>query len=802
AESHIRDFTVVTDLDDQYKDATLNVDCELIGEGAVEADLYDAAGKKVLSSPQKKIANPEKWTAETPTLYTLLLTLRDASGHIVEVIPQRVGFREVEIINSRLCVNGVPILIKGTNRHEHDPDTGHTISREAMIRDIQLLKENNFNAVRTCHYPNMPMWYELCDEYGIYLWDEANIESHGMGYGPESLAKQPDWTAAHLDRLQRMVGRDKNHASVVVWSMGNEAGDGENFTAGYQWIKASDPTRPVHYERSADQNTDIVNRMYASPEKIRKYVEDDPKKPYIICEYEHAMGNSNGNLREYWDIFDEDNPAQGGFVWDWMDQGIRQHVPSSYWKTVGSGPVEKSFFAYGGWWETTAGVHHNGSFCMNGLLNAAQEPHPGLYALKYIQRNVQVKSVDLASGTVTIRNRFDFSRLDEKVSGHWKLEADGELIAEGDVPDLKIPSRQERAVSLDLPSINPSDGREYFLTLSFTAIKGYHPLVKAGTELAWDQFPLNSPGISKVLPASSAPLSLAEDDAAVMLSGADFSVSFSKGSGALVSFTAGGKELIAGGGHLDFWRALTDNDRPQMRPKKVEKRQIRKVWQTAGPTAQMKGLSIERMDESTVRVSTDFGLPDVDGTSRIVYTVHGDGTMDVDVSCDFSRTPAVLKYPLRVGMEWTASAGLEQVRWFGRGPNPTYSDRNFERVGKYSSTVDGLWVDYSRPQENGNNTDVRWMSLTDKDGRGLMVSAVGDPLSIGARHYGRETMENAAYSFEMERSANIFLNIDAAQSGVGGINSWGAAPLDPYRLKDKTWRYSYRIQPVNQDSIP
>ncbi|MGE4490393.1 MAG: glycoside hydrolase family 2 TIM barrel-domain containing protein [Kiritimatiellales bacterium] len=812
ASAHIRDFTVRTDLDDQYRDAVLTVDAELTRPARkVVLELFDPSGRRVgkvsgsasssvsLSLP---VPSPEKWNAENPALYTALLTLKGWFGRTIEVIPQRVGFREVEIINSRFCVNGVPILVKGVNRHEHDADSGHVISREAMIRDIQLLKENNFNAVRTSHYPNMPLWYDLCDEYGIYLWDEANLECHGTLFSKNSLSGKPEWKAAYLDRMQRMVERDKNHASVITWSMGNECGSGDNFMDGYQWIKASDPTRPVHYEAAREPNTDIVNRMYASPEEIRKFIGGHPKKPYIICEYSHAMGNSNGNLKEYWDIFYEDNNAQGGFVWDWMDQGIRQPVPSQFKKNIGTGPDRDTFFAYGGWWENAAGLHNDSNFCMNGLINADQVPHPGLFALKYVQRNVHVLPGDLKSGTVRIQNRFDFSMLDEKVSGHWKLEADGVSVAEGDVPDLAIPPHQEQSASLDLPPLDVADGKEYFLTVSFLAKENYHPLVRAGTELAWDQFPLGKSGSSVASMSSPEPLAMDENESAVTFSGSVFSVSFSKKSGEMTSFQVDGKELIMQGGRPDFWRALTDNDLPQIQPQEwiasLIKREVNEAWRTAGAAARMENMTVERIDDATAQVSVDCALSNVSGTCRISYTVSGSGTVDVDVSVDFSKTPAALKYPLRVGMEWAVVPGLERIRWFGRGPNPTYSDRNFERIGIYGGTVDGQWIDYARPQENGNKIGVRWLELSNAAGEGLLVSAIGEPLSTSVRFYSQETMQHAAYSFEMERSDCIFLNIDAAQSGVGGINSWGKTPLESYRLKNKTWRYQYRIQPLHQ----
>jgi beta-galactosidase len=790
AESHIRDFTVVTDLDDEYKDAELIIDYDLTGEGTVETDLYDASGRKVLPHPQTKILNPEKWTPETPNLYTLLLTLKDASGNIIEVIPQRIGFREVEIKNNRFCINGVPVLIKGVNRHEHDPDTGHTVSREAMIRDIQLLRENNFNAVRTSHYPNMPMWYDLCDEYGIILWNEANIESHGIGYGPACLAKQPEWKAAHLDRIRRMVERDKNHASVAVWSMGNEAGDGENFAACYRWIKENDPSRPVHYERTDHKkgrpNTDICNSMYRTSDEIRKYTEGGDKRPYIIAEYMHAMGNSSGGAKEYWDLFYEDNTGQGGFVWDWMDQGIRTPVPEEFKPNIGKGPVEKTFFAYGGWFENPAGVYNDGNFCMNGLLDAAQNPHPGLFAHKYLQRNVHVSPVDLKAGIFRVHNRFDFTELGKNVSGHWKIEADGRPVAEGELPNLGMAPHTGQTVTVDLPKNFPNPGKDVFITFEFRARKNVHPLVAEGHLLAWDQFELPG-GRSAANAPAKGDVSVSESANSIAVSGENFSVVFDKASGTLVSYEVDGTARIAVGGQPDLSRAQNDNERRQKPKPDAE-------WDSVAEKAVVQDVSVIKAG-GTAEVTVRKALSNVKASMVSTYTVFPNAEVVVAAAYDFSNTPEKMMPPLRVGMEWGVPAAFENMKWFGRG-GETYSDRAFEPVGIYEGTVDEQWTDYSRPQENGNKTGVRWAELTDRKGRGLRVVAEGDPLSLSARFYSEETMRDSDYSFQMDRSDFIHLNIDAAQSGVGGINSWGSVPLEPYRLFADRYEYSYRLQPL------
>jgi beta-galactosidase len=658
-----------------------------------------------------------------------------------------------------------------------------------MIRDIQLLKENNFNAVRTCHYPCMPMWYDLCDEYGIMLWDEGNLESHGMGYGDATLAIRPEWKEAHVDRVQRMVERDKNHPSVITWSIGNEAGDGENITACYQWIKENDPTRPIHYERTEEdrENTDIINTMYNSASKIRKYTESKWEKPFIICEYMHAMGNSSGGAKEYWDLFYEDNTAQGGFVWDWIDQGLRMPVPDEFKANVGKGPVKETFFAYGGWFEDPHGIRTDGNFCMNGLISAGQEPHPGTYAMKYLQRNTHVSPVNLKAGTVKIRNWFDFTMLSDAVTGSWKVEANGEQIAAGGITDLDIAPHAEKAITLDLPQIKPAPGMEYFLTLEFHAKENYHPLVGEGHLLAWDQFklPVGKPVAYSAVKGS---VSVNESGRAITVKGKGFEVVFDRKTGTLASYKANGKELIVAGGIPEISRALVNNDigkQPKVNP----------ALHTAGAEVRLESIVVEKSGGSA-KITVRKVLPSVLSGFAAVYTVLPSGEVVVEGAFDFTHMPDFIGPPLRAGMQWQLSGALENIEWFGRG-GETYMDRNFEPVSCYAGTVDEQWVDYSRPQENGSKTGVRWAALTDKDGFGLLVAAEGAPLGVDARFYSPETMRNSKYSFEMERSESIYLHVDAAQSGVGGINSWKTPPLEKHRLNEDVYTYTYRLLPLD-----
>ena len=718
----------------------------------------------------------------------------------IEVIPCRVGFRSVEIKGNVFTINGVAVKLKGVNRHEHHPDTGQVVDRESMLRDIKLYKENNINAVRTSHYANHPLWFELCDQYGILVMDEANIETHEYGNNPKNkLANDPAWKEAHVDRVRRMAERDKNHPCVVIWSHGNEAGMGPNFDACYAYYHKHHPERPVHYEGDKQKeptSSDFVSRMYAG-ETWGKDAPASARKPMVWCEYTHAMGNSNGNLSEYWrhNIYKNDWHA-GAFVWDWMDQGLRQAVPKEFRNRIGVGPVKKDFFAYGGWFEDEHGIYHNNNFCMNGLIAADWTPHPGLFAIKYAYRNIHVTPIDLKAGKFRVNNWFDTVNLDEVVTGSWVIEENGRRVASGDVPPLSIPAREEGSLALDLSSITPTPGAEYFLTLHFTATEGYSPLVEPGHELAFAQFKLPVQAAKPAptaKPAALGSLKLLESDVAATVRGSDFSVVFNKETGLMESYTVKGETLIKRGPKVDLWRAFTDNDEAPIKHGKYNK-----VWRDAVAQGRVKKCEINTLPSGAVRVTTVLELPSVNSVSKTVATVYGNGEVDVDVGFAFGQS-GKQKYPHRIGTELMIPGDYENITWYGRGPSPTYIDRKFERIGLFSSTVDDEWVDYSRPQENGNKVDVRWIALTDDAGNGLLVAAESVPLSVGAKHYSIETMEACEYSFQMERSGDIFLNVDHKQLGVAGNNSWGATALEAYQLREKRATYSYRIRPISKN---
>lgn len=824
----LRDIRIVTDLDENFIDAALRIDLDMSGvmEGSVEVLLKTAEGKTVYE--QKKttaerialeqvIKNPLKWTAETPNLYTLYVITKDNRGKVLEVVPQRVGFREVDIVDNVFRINGVPVKLKGVNRHEHDPDTGQVVSRETIIHDITLWKENNINAVRTAHYPNVPLFYELCNEYGIYVMDEANIESHGYGtpygYGYSTknnpIANKPIWKESHLNRVERMAARDKNHPSIIMWSLGNEAGIGPNHDATYRLLKEKYPTRPVQYQgemRRGLPATDIHSKMYGLPgwHSAQDVGATGVVKPSILCEYSHAMGNSNGNLEEYWDLIYAEPTYVGAFVWDWMDQGIRKPVPGAFQHNIGVGPVQSTVLTYGGWVKHK--YRHMGNFCMNGLIAADHTPHPGLFAIKAIHQNVTVDAVDLFQGLIRINNRYDYSNLQDFVSGKWALKRNGEPVASGDVNDLDVGPHHSKEIVLDLPKVNPRVGDEYFLDLTFYAKAAYSPLVCEGYELAFTQLPMEhlSRAAETTLASDRDALQWTEDQSRIRFNGPEgFALEVDKTSGYITSYARGGKTLIDQPVKFNFWRVPVDNINA------IRRHKMSTDWREALKGARVTRFDLAHSEEGSAVIHVGMDLPHVESKAKLTYTIYSGGVVDIDAALsmpalrpgnNIEQIPFLMyeNYvrPRRIGMEFLLPPSMQNIEWYGRGPNPTYIDREFERVGLFSGTVDEQWVDYSRPQENGNKTGVRWVEITDGDGYGLKFSMLSAPLSLGARHYSQETMESSDYSFKMERSSHVHLHIDHIQMGVGGVNSWKLGVLDDYLLTDTDYQYRFRMTPL------
>lgn len=833
AAGHVRDFEIKTDLDAAYRDATFTVKAMVANSGAAPGalsllvELSDPAGRAVASGTARvrapargdttvdvsfPVTAPLKWSAEAPNLYRALLTLKDASGRVVEVIPAHAGFRKVEIAKGRILVNGQPVLFKGVNRHEHDPVTGHYVSRASMIRDIELMKQYNVNAVRTSHYPNAPDWYDLAERYGLYVIDEANIECHGFGTNPQNrLTNSPEWTAAYVDRVERMIERDKNHPSVVIWSLGNECGDGANFTAAYQWIKKRDTSRPVHYEGAANRggpNSDINSFMYPAPATVRQRAEARPDIPLLLCEYTHAMGNSNGGLKEYWDIFYSGTNAQGAFVWDWVDQGIRQPVPAQYRSSGRS-----TFLAYGGWWEDRYAIRNDNNFNQNGLISADRLPHPGLRAIKYVYRYIHADAVDLASGRIRVKNWHDFINAKDIAEGVWEVVSDeGKAVASGKLPELDLAPQEEKEFTLALPATLPGPesyprNAAYWLNVRFL-LRADTRWAKKGHELGWEQWPLSI----KLLAAGpfghmsagerpDAPLVMRDGGNVIRFSGPDFALVFDRVQGTIGSYSYKGVRLLDRGPIPDFWRAMTDNDigawKSMMNKARQDPATDVTIWRHAGDGWRVKEVTARRVNDLRAEVIVRADLPAVGATYAVTYSVNGDGAVVVEGG----YTPGTNTLPMmpRAGMELVVSPGLEHLKWLGRGPAETYIDRQFEPIGVYSSTVHDQWVDYSRPQENGNKTDVAWMMLTNDQGIGLRIQGV-PLLSAAASHVTKDDIELAAYSFQLPRRPEIYVNVDWKQMGVGGINSWSANawPMEAYRIPaGQPHTYKYMLMPVD-----
>ncbi len=818
--SYIRDFFAKPDLVNDYADGRLVTEVEVAGfsgtgpELMIEATLYDrgsavATGSEVVSAAQGKgfvtleflVPSVRQWSAENPALYDLVLTLKKG-GRVLESVGCRTGFRKVEIRDSQLLVNGRAIYLKGVNLHEHHDVRGHVIDRETIMKDIAVMKANNINAVRTSHYPHQELFYELCDEYGLYVIDEANIESHGIGYNKDvTLADKPEWAAAHLDRTIRMVERDKNHPSIIIWSMGNEAGDGHTFLANYRWMKDRDDSRPVQYERAekstntTERHTDIWCPMYASIEYIERYALDpSSNRPLIKCEYAHAMGNSVGNLQDYWDVIEKYPILQGGFIWDWVDQGL-----------LTSTGVGVSYWAYGGDFGDE-GMPSDGNFCINGLVRPDRTGHPSLAEVKKVYQYIGFEPVDLSRGLIRVRNKYDFTPLNH-FDISWEIVTDEGIIASGQLPAINIRPGEAivTAVPYEIPA--PAAGVEYFLNLRASRYDQW-TIVPAGHVYATEQFrlPFNVP--PRVGDIARLSLLVTETEGTdLIIRGEDLKVRFDLELGALVSLVSGGKEYILSGLVPDFWRAPTDNDYGN----NMHRRQ--RVWREAGERAQVRNIRIGHPGLGMVRIIVDFDIPGLEDEKiaglNVVYTVYSTG--DIVVSNSFNKVSARIPEIPRMGMQMQLPADFRNLRWFGRGPHENYNDRRTSAdVGLYVSSVADQYVPYIRPQENGYKTDTRWLLLSDDEGFGLLVA--GRPLvSFAALHHLHEDFESPAGRLSGFRpdakSVNrhtkdvlprdlVKLNIDLDQMGVGGDNSWGAMTHPQYRLTEQKYSYSFRIRPV------
>lgn len=805
---HVWDYEVQTDLDAEYRDAELSVRATLRNYNSklksdnfmLEMQLRDASGSMVATDVQPVaidgleslqvnfnalVNNPAKWTAETPALHTLTLQLTDKDGNAVEVLSSKVGFREVEITDGQFLINGQYVLIKGVNRHEHDEFKGHVISEESMLHDITIMKQNNLNAVRTCHYPDDPRWYELCDQYGLYIVDEANIESHGMGYGEASLAHPESWKKAHVDRVQRMVERDKNHACIVTWSLGNEGGNGDNFRAAAAWIHEREPTRPVQYERAGlEEYSDIYCPMYPGVSYLEKYAQDNPDRPLIMCEYAHAMGNSTGNLKEYWDAIKKYPALQGGFIWDWVDQGLAEFDEDSV-----------KYWTYGG--DYGKDLPSDNNFLNNGLVLPDRTPHPAMWEVKKQYQNIAFDTVNTSIGQITLTNWFDFTNLDQ-FHVQWEIVGDGEELASGTVRNPDVAPHETSDFTLEFPDYERLPGVEYFLNFSAITPKA-SALLPPNHVIATAQFLLPGSVESTTTLDLTSFGKLSYDEISKTISGDDFSVRFDPNTGILRSFLSNGKELIKSGPTPNFWRAPTDNDFGNRMPDKCE------PWKAATYNRVLSDFTVNRRSDHEYEVVGKYQLREVAGSWTTTYSILASAEIRIENQLVLDNVEE-LPYLPRFGMRMRLPKELDQISWFGRGPWENYWDRKTSaHVGLYSGAVADQYFSYVSPQENGNRCDVRWAAITDSEGEGLLV--MGDPVvDVSALPYSMEDLnrESRADGHVNDLKPRNFtsLHVDLRQTGVGGDNSWGATAYPQYKLHPKNYSYSYRICPIKHGDDP
>jgi beta-galactosidase len=810
----ISDFEVVGGLDEDYRNGKfrLTVDLRNCDDALKETDTvryrvtatlldFDKATKayeesrsgeftflKIFNNTRRatfetEIPDVRQWSAEIPNLYTMYLTL-EVDGATAEVIPFKVGFRTVEIKFGQVLVNGKAVYFKGVNRHEHSPATAHVVSREEMLKDVEMMKRLNVNAVRTSHYPADPYFYELCDEYGLYVCDEANIESHGMGYGLDrTLGNNYVWLTAHLDRIIRMYERDKNHPSVIFWSLGNEAGNGYVFYNAYVRLKAIDPTRPVQYERAVfEWNTDIYVPQYPSPQGFFYYGYNRPDRPMIASEYAHAMGNSLGNFKEYWDVIEnpEYRTLQGGFIWDWVDQGLR---------ITRNG---KTFFAYGGDFEPESvfeGKDNDRNFLINGVVNPDRTPNPGAYEVKKVYQNIAVALSDRDKYLVEVRNKNFFRDLSNYYLS-WSLLEDGKTIQSGRIDDLDIAPLATRTYALPVACAKSAD-REYYLSIRFR-LKTAEPLLEKDYEMASEQFALTqfeSPDFTQIESSGSMTVDSTADT--YTMRGKKFSLSFDLSSGLIKDYSYDGRTLIVSGSQVNFWRAMTDNDHGAGLNSSLRE------WREAG---KIEKPEVRVLSTNPCKITVRRDLFDGDAVFIQTYTINHTGKILVEN--DFIKVRGRERVMLpKFGNILVIASPYRTLTYYGRGPWENYIDRNYSSdIGLYTSDVDAQYYPYIRPQESGNKTDVRWLVLTDKKGRGIKITG-NIPIEFSSLPYSLDDLDpeqyrNQYHSGELVKRGEIYLNVDFRQMGVGGIDSWGAIPLKQYCIKYDSYSYKYCIEPV------
>lgn len=792
------------------KQSPLKIEMQLFDPRANMATVASSFKKvSILAKKAKELTlsaslkNPALWSAETPNLYTLLVNLKDENDQILESVRHDIGFRHLEVVDSQLTINGKAITIRGVDRHETDPHHGHVVSKASMERDIQLMKQFNINAVRSSHYPNDPYWYELTDKYGLYVIDEANIESHPLAINSKTqIGNEMSWLPAHLDRTKRMFERDKNHPSIIIWSLGNEAGEGEIFRQTYQWLKSQDNSRLVQYEPAGTEDyTDVFAPMYPSIERLTKYAESKPNRPAIMIEYAHAMGNSVGNLKDYWQTIEKYDVLQGGFIWDWVDQSLE------YTNEDGV-----KYWAYGK--DFHPDLPTDGNFLNNGLMNPNREPHPHAYEVKKVYQPIRFHASDLSNGNITIENRFDFVNLN-KYALKWVIEADGELIAQGQqaMPELAPGEKADIELAINEKiAQSPLNAKEYFLTVS-AVVNASQPLLEIGHEVAFEQFKLPLPETKKsgsFTKKSTEQLSYSSNlYGDYTFTNAEVTISFDKKSGWLKQFNINKTALIKAPLHANFWRAPTDNDLGN------NMQNWAAIWQQAGKKLTLEKFSHKKVS-SGYEVQNQYSSEYFNGNYKVNYLLNNNGEIEVTSELNIDSNQQLANMP-RFGMQLTMPADFQRLSWFGRGPHESYADRKTSaRIAIYKRMVSEQIHHYSRPQENANKTDVRWMALKDSNDNGLLI--VGEqPLSTSAWPYTQADIDFVAgqdgsasasglvpvttkHGAELKVRDLVTVNIDHKQMGVGGDTSWGRLVHEQYTIPAKSYRYQFTLIPLSTSS--